>query len=441
MSQIVTKGLAANAATGPKIRLENNVSLRARNAANSADVNIIKLNASDVSELGVALNAAALRMFNMYLEPVQLAADPAGVTGQVYYNTVSNTLKFYNGTVWASIGSGGSGANTSLSNLVSPTALNEDLIFNMGGASTVQTVNDNAAATRNLTIRTGNATGFASGDLFLESGTADTGQTGTVNIVTGAPAVNIPSGSAFIVTGPTTGTGNSGDINMGSGNAVSTGSSGNLTLNSGSVASGASGAITLNTGAASASAGSSGVIQLFTGDAIDANSGDVILTSGGTSGTGATGNATMQTGNAVTGNSGNVSLVVGTAGGTQGEIILFKAGVASVIGQVWTASGVGGQGYWANAAAAPTWGKVRVSLSAGDITNQYYDLTEVALNNSVSALVKGQAMGIEDAADEYTLAYTGGAGGNTRINFGTNWATGGGSALVAGDILVVQFQY
>lgn len=338
-------------------------------------------------------------------------------------------------------GGGGGGANTSLSNLVSPTALNEDLIFNTGGASTIQTVNDNAADTRNLTIRTGNGTGFRSGDLFLQSGTADTNQTGTVNIVTGTPAVNIPSGSVSVVTGPTTGTGSSGDINVNSGSATSTGNSGNLTLNSGGVDSGSSGGISLYTGASSGSAGNSGGIQIFTGDSVDSNSGDILATSGGTSGTGATGNAILQTGNAVVGDSGSVSLRVGTAGGTQGSIIFQKTGVANSVGDVWTATNTAGEGYWAAPASAPTNEKETFTLAGGDITNQYIDLANVALVDSITFIVKGGVPTLEGAAHDYSVSYTGGAGGNTRITFLNDLATGGPAALIAGDIIQVKYQF
>ena len=50
MSQITTKFLQDNSVIGTKIRLNNNEMLRARNAANSADVNIGKLTSSDVWE-------------------------------------------------------------------------------------------------------------------------------------------------------------------------------------------------------------------------------------------------------------------------------------------------------------------------------------------------------------------------------------------------------
>lgn len=55
---IGTAQLAANAADGTKIRLANNEYLRARNAANSADVNIARVNASDVIEFASIPQAA-----------------------------------------------------------------------------------------------------------------------------------------------------------------------------------------------------------------------------------------------------------------------------------------------------------------------------------------------------------------------------------------------
>jgi hypothetical protein len=39
-----------------------------------------------------------------------LSTDPAsGVSGEVYYNSTSNKLRFYNGTAWADVDSGGGG--------------------------------------------------------------------------------------------------------------------------------------------------------------------------------------------------------------------------------------------------------------------------------------------------------------------------------------------
>jgi len=50
MSQIITRGIQNNAVTGEKVRLNNNQSFRARNAANNADVELFKLNSSDELE-------------------------------------------------------------------------------------------------------------------------------------------------------------------------------------------------------------------------------------------------------------------------------------------------------------------------------------------------------------------------------------------------------
>ncbi len=68
MSQIQTKFIAddavtsakipANAVGGSEIRLANNVELRARNAANSADINLVKVDGSDIAQLLVQFRSA-----------------------------------------------------------------------------------------------------------------------------------------------------------------------------------------------------------------------------------------------------------------------------------------------------------------------------------------------------------------------------------------------
>lgn len=51
MAQLKGKFIENNAVDGSKARLNNNQALRARNAADSADIDLIKLNASDIAEL------------------------------------------------------------------------------------------------------------------------------------------------------------------------------------------------------------------------------------------------------------------------------------------------------------------------------------------------------------------------------------------------------
>jgi hypothetical protein len=79
------------------------------------------------------------------------------------------------------------------------------------------------------------------------------------------------------------------------------------------------------------------------------------------------------------------------------------------------------------------------TLGAGDITNQYIDLTQVAETDSIMLVVKGFVPQLE--TDDYTVSYTGGAGGKTRISFAGDLATGGNAALVAGDKLAIQYRY
>lgn len=58
MAQIIKKLIAANAVDGSKIKFANNENIKARNAADSADVNILKVNASDVIEFASIPQAA-----------------------------------------------------------------------------------------------------------------------------------------------------------------------------------------------------------------------------------------------------------------------------------------------------------------------------------------------------------------------------------------------
>lgn len=95
----------------------------------------------------------------------------------------------------------------------------------------------------------------------------------------------------------------------------------------------------------------------------------------------------------------------------------------------------------ANLASGGTRNKETFTLVAGDITNQYVDLAQVALTNSIHFIVKGGAPTLEGASHDYSVNYTGGAGGNTRITFLNDLATGGAAALVATDVVQVVYVY
>lgn len=94
-----------------------------------------------------------------------------------------------------------------------------------------------------------------------------------------------------------------------------------------------------------------------------------------------------------------------------------------------------------NASASPLFGKETFTLIAGDITNQYVDLAQVAKTDSIDFKVKGSAELLEGASYDYSVSYTGGAGGKTRITFLNDLATGGAAALVATDVVQVLYAY
>lgn len=85
-----------------------------------------------------------------------------------------------------------------------------------------------------------------------------------------------------------------------------------------------------------------------------------------------------------------------------------------------------------------------ITLSGTDITNQYVDLAHPAQGssasiNSISLNVVGGPEQLKVV--DYTVSLTGGAGGNTRITFAGDLATGGPAALIAGDILMIKYAY
>jgi len=118
-----------------------------------------------------------------------------------------------------------------------------------------------------------------------------------------------------------------------------------------------------------------------------------------------------------------------------------RLGIGST-GQILTV--VSGEPAWATPAVTSTATETIATLVSGDITNQYYDLPHVAqgasaLINSIQLSVVGgpeQLKGVD-----YTVSLTGGTGGNTRITFAGDLATGGNAALVAGDILMIGYSF
>lgn len=85
-----------------------------------------------------------------------------------------------------------------------------------------------------------------------------------------------------------------------------------------------------------------------------------------------------------------------------------------------------------------SWGKESNTLDGTDITNQYVDLAETIKASSLDLVFNGL---VQREGTDYTVSLTGGAGGVTRITFAGDLATGGGSALVSGDVLYFKYNY
>ncbi len=83
--------------------------------------------------------------------------------------------------------------------------------------------------------------------------------------------------------------------------------------------------------------------------------------------------------------------------------------------------------------------KENFTLGAGDITNQYIDLAYVAAESSIEFNVDGAGAEQREGVD-YTINYTGGAGGKTRLTFAGDLATAGAAELVATDVVRVGYK-
>lgn len=150
--------------------------------------------------------------------------------------------------------------------------------------------------------------------------------------------------------------------------------------------------------------------------------------------------------------SGNITFAVGDYAILNASLVWEKADTTDAVASVNGFTGVvvlsttdiaeGSNLYFTDARARTAVGvpkKETFTLGAGDITNQYIDLTEVAKTDSIHFIVKGLPPLLEGASHDYSVSYTGGAGGKTRITFLNDLATGGAAALVASDVVQVAY--
>jgi len=128
-----------------------------------------------------------------------LATDPASpVTGQVYYNTASNELRVYNGTIWEAVGLNGVTADAAEINILDGATLTTtELNYVDGVTSGIQGQLDLKAPLANPTF-----TGTVSMDssIVFEGSSADTSETTlTVTNPTADRTITLPDASGTVI--------------------------------------------------------------------------------------------------------------------------------------------------------------------------------------------------------------------------------------------------
>lgn len=170
----------------------------------TGDGRYLKLDASNDPITGdLDLGTTVLRVGNKSADPL------TGFSGQIYYNTAANILKYYNGSAWAVIGAGGGSTTLNPGNGITLTpnpittagtiAVDEAYNFNWTGAHThTQAISFSASQTFNITGLT--IASQATGDLIYRSAGGWTrraiGNEGEVlKVVSGLPTWGTVTGS------------------------------------------------------------------------------------------------------------------------------------------------------------------------------------------------------------------------------------------------------
>lgn len=290
-------------------------------------------------------------------------------------------------------GSGAAGANQALSNLTSPTAINQSLLpgsdnsINLGSSS-LRYANVfsllMSSGVSGLNLRSGDRTGNASpsGSVQVISGdSSGDSNTGDISLLVGTPGGSGTRGGIYLLDGTE---GTSGECWVSDGTAgkgkwdTCPGSSGaNATLSNLTAPTainenliGATGTtFSILTATEASGVASEAMILQTAGTSGNASSGSLVATSGSVAGssasglasfgsgdsvsTGNTGSVNVKSGNSSGGNSGSLSLTIGTAGGSRGKI-KFVDGSEGAAGECWVSTGTLGEGNWDTCPASAT---------------------------------------------------------------------------------------
>jgi hypothetical protein len=373
MTQIVTKFIQDNAVTGAKIRLANAEMLRARNAANTADINILSVNTSNNVEfqaLPYALSSLAIPTAPKQFATIEYInnyiAGKSQAKNSVQYLADSNI----SGTF--TVGSATAGAT-----LVGTNQLVVD-----GKTFNGSEVN---AATPMRVALTGQTSGLQNGIYDLTAG----------------------NGSSFTLTRSFDFT----TVNSANATSVSTGDY--FFVSNGTVYSGYE-------------------VLLTTANPITLDTTPLIFATYPTAVSLTAGDMLVKTNNVFSVDLLSLSgLASSNPGAASGQLYVKTDTAVAVKDQTTKLDSA------TNAVVAKRARKSIFTLASGDITNQYIDLPYVASQDSVDFSVAGSAQQIETV--DFSVNFSGGTSGNTRVSFINGLATGGVSALVAGDIVQVTY--
>lgn len=316
----------------------------------------------------------------------------------------------------SSSGGGGGGANTTLSNLTSPTAINQSLLTD--------------GTPRNI----GNDSGEAFGSIFITGGISE-GSSGiefinvanrTINDIAGTPTLDFSDVTKLEVTKSialpndiyltgrdATDTVDLPLVKIDTSNRAILGDDATtyiavqqtlIELNAGSNdISLTSGLISLNTDEIEIGGGGDGLLStnqginqnltVESGFSNGTSTGNANFKSGDSNG-GNSGNTVLRSGDAVN-NSGNVTISIGTAGATRGKI-QFVDGSEGTAGYVWTSTDTNGFGEWQPSTGGNV-GATRIRFTKDDnqvipnalSTFQVVEFNDPDYDNSATAFVDG----------------------------------------------------
>lgn len=398
MSQIIRKFITSDAVDGTKVKLQNNQYLRARNAADSADINIIKVNASDVIEFAsMPQSSATPSAANDLVNKAYVDATSSGLDIKVSVRAATTAAITLSGAQTID------GVSVIAGNrvLVKDQAAGEDNGIYVAAAGAWSRASDaDVSAEVTAGMFTFVEEGTVNGDIGYVLATDNPIVLGTTALVftafTGVSALVAGAGltktgnTVDVVAGDTSITANANDI------VVNLATNGGLEVSSG---------------------------VKIKPDTTTANTLAITLTANGA--------GVKYDANSFSESSEALSLAAGVAGaGLALSTGVLSVGVDGVTTKIASDQVVG-----------LTNEKETFTLAGGDITNQYIDLQQVAATDSIHFLVKGAGVLIEGASHDYSVSYTGGAGSKTRISFLNDIATAGQSALIAGDVVQIVYSY